>query len=220
MEPSVKRPNHPLRALVISLVLHGAFFSAVFLFGAHAGIRIVPIAQPQLVARISSSGGAHSIRITLPASQFASHTRKPDADADSSKKTILPMTVPPVQKSGGGSPRDPHHGDGSGKAAFGNGAESEDVYPAFPVFSPHPPVRDRSLLPASPQKIVVDVEVDATGQVVRETLVKGMGTQLDRIVLDTVKTWRFQPATINGKPVPTEAELIFPFNLDYPITLS
>ena len=27
-------------------------------------------------------------------------------------------------------------------------------------------------------------------------------------VLETVKTWRFQPATINGKPVATEAELI------------
>ena len=102
----------------------------------------------------------------------------------------------------------------------GNGADAEDVYPAFPVFSPHPPVSDRSLLPSSPQKIVVDVNVDASGQVVGEKLVKGMGTRLDQIVLDTVKTWRFQPATVNGKPVPTEAELIFPFTLDYPIAES
>jgi outer membrane biosynthesis protein TonB len=35
--------------------------------------------------------------------------------------------------------------------------------------------------------------------------------------LETVRTWRFQPATLNGKPVATEAELIFPFDLDYPI---
>jgi len=220
MESPGKTPNHLLRALVISLGLHGAFFVAVFLFGARATIKVVETGRPQLVARIANSGGSHSIRIILPASQFAAHIRTPDADAASSKKTILPMDIPPVKKSGGGLPRNPHHGDGSGKAAYGNGSESEDVYPAFPVFSPHPPVTDRSLLPSSPQKIVVDVVVDASGQVVGEKLVKGMGTRLDQIVLDTVRTWRFQPATINGKPVPTEAELIFPFNLDYPIAES
>lgn len=130
------------------------------------------------------------------------------------------MEIPAVKKSGGGTPKSPHRGDGSGKAVFGNGSDSEDVRPAFPVFSPHPPVTDRSLLPSSPEKIVVDVEVDAAGQVVTEKLVKGLGTKLDQIVLETVKTWRFQPATVNGKAVPTEAELIFPFNLDYPIATS
>lgn len=102
----------------------------------------------------------------------------------------------------------------------GNGSDAQDIHPAFPVFSPHPPVGDRALLPPSEQKIIVDVSVDALGQVVRENLVKGMGNGLDKIVLETVKTWRFQPATVNGKPVPTEAELIFPFNQDYPITIS
>lgn len=220
MESPAKRPNHPLRALVISLGLHGAFFAVVFLFGSRATIRIVQTAQPQMVARIANSGGSHAIRIILPASQFASHTRTPDANADSSKKTILPMEIPALKKSGGGSPADPHHGDGAGKALAGNGSDSEDVYPAFPVFSPHPPVTDRSLLPRTEQKIVVDVDVDASGQVVKEKLVKGLGTRLDQIVLETVRTWRFQPATINGKPVPTEAELIFPFNQDYPIAVS
>lgn len=217
MEPPAKRPNHPLRALMISLGLHGVFFAGVFVFGARATIRIIQTAPPQFVARISTSGGSHPIRITLPASQFAAHTPTPDADADSSKKTILPMATPPLKKSGGGSPKDPHHGDGSGKAISGNGSEADDVYPAYPVFSPHPPVSDRSLLPSSPEKIVVDVTVDAAGQVVGQKLVKGLGTRLDQIVLDTVRTWRFHPAMVNGKPVPTEAELIFPFNLDYPI---
>jgi TonB family protein len=220
MELPAKNPNHPLRALVISLGLHGLFFAAVFLFGARAMIRIVPVGQPQMIARISNSGGSHAIRITLPASLFAAHVHTPASDAVPSKKTPIPMNLPPIKKNGGGSPKDPHHGDGSGKAVLGNGNEAEDVSPAFPVFSPHPPVSDRKLLPASPDKIVVDVELDASGQVIGEKLVKGMGSQLDRIVLDTVRTWRFQPATVNGKPVPTEAELIFPFNQDYPIAAS
>jgi TonB family protein len=66
----------------------------------------------------------------------------------------------------------------------------------------------------------VDVNVDASGDVVSESLVKGLGNNLDQLVLDIVKTWRFHPATVDGKPVPTQAELIFPFNQSYPITVS
>jgi TonB family protein len=112
----------------------------------------------------------------------------------------------------------PHHGDGSGKALAGNGSDNIDMTPAFPVYSPHPPVHDRSLLPQTAEKIVVDVDVDEVGQVVKETLVKGLGNQLDAMVLDIVKTWRFQPAKINGKPVASEAEVIFPLDQRYPVS--
>jgi len=100
--------------------------------------------------------------------------------------------------------------------AAGSGADQQNADPAFPVFSPHPPVADRSLLPPSNQEVVVDVKVSATGDVLEATLVKGIGNGLDQIVLDTVKSWRFHPATVNGNPVATEAELVFPFNLNYP----
>jgi TonB family protein len=102
----------------------------------------------------------------------------------------------------------------------GNGTDAESENPAFPVFSPRPPVSDRSLLPGSDRQVVVDVKVSAIGEVLEATLVKGIGNGLDQIVLDTVKTWRFHPATINGNPVPTEAELIFPFNQSYPTSPS
>jgi protein TonB len=102
----------------------------------------------------------------------------------------------------------------------GSGADQQNADPAFPVFSPHPPVSDRSLLPRSNQEVVVDVKVSAAGDVLEATLVKGIGNGLDQIVLDTVKSWRFHPATINGNPVATEAELVFPFNLNYPTTPS
>jgi TonB family protein len=102
-------------------------------------------------------------------------------------------------------------------AAAGNGADQQNADPAFPVFSPRPPVADRSLLPSANQEVVVDVKVSAAGDVLEATLVKGLGNALDQLVLDTVKTWRFHPATVNGNPVATEAELIFPFNRSYPV---
>jgi TonB family protein len=107
--------------------------------------------------------------------------------------------------------------DAPNSTAPGNGADQQNADPAFPVFSPRPPVTDRSLLPDANREVVVDVQVSAAGDVLEATLVKGIGNGLDQIVLDTVKTWRFHPATVNGNPVATEAELIFPFNLSYPI---
>ena len=220
MRSPAERSKRLFRALFFSLALHGTFCASVYLFGTHAAIRIVEPVKTQVVSQLTFSGGSHAIRIELPISQFAAHTHQPAPHADAAKKTDIPMQVPVLKKSGGGSTRSPHHGDGSSTAMTGNGSDAEDLHPAFPVFSPHPPVTDRSLLPSSEQKIVVDVSVDAFGQVVSENLVKGLGNKLDKIVLETVRTWRFQPATLNGKPVATEAELIFPFNLDYPITIS
>ena len=166
------------------------------------------------------AGGSHKVRVPLPAMDFAAHIRTPNADPEASAKTILPVEPTHLKMTGGGAPKAPHAGDGSGPALRGVGSDAEDAVPAFPIFGPHPPVSDRSLLPAQEKKIVVDVKLDALGQVLSETLVKGMGNELDRIVLDTARTWRFQPATVNGKPVPSEAELIFPFGPGYPITVS
>jgi protein TonB len=220
MRSPAERSQRLYRAIVVSLAVHSAFFAFVFLFGTRLVVRVIPPVKTQSVAQLAFSGGSHAIRIELPIDQFAAHTREPVPNAPAAKKTDIPMQVPALKKSGGGSTRAPHHGDGSSTAMTGNGSDAQDIHPAFPIFSPHPPVTDRALLPSSEQKIVVDVSVDAFGQVVSENLVKGMGTVLDKIVLETVKTWRFQPATLNGKPVATEAELIFPFNQDYPITNS
>jgi protein TonB len=220
MRSPAERTERLSRAIVVSLALHCAFFASVFFFGARLIVRVIPPVKTQAVARLTFSGGSHAIRIQLPNDQFAAHSPEPAPKAPAAKRTDIPMLVPAVKKSGGGSTRAPHHGDGSSTALTGNGSDPQDIHPAFPIFSPHPPVTNRALLPSSEQKIVVDVSVDAFGQVVSENLVKGMGTVLDKIVLETVKTWRFQPATLNGKPVATEAELIFPFNLDYPITNS
>jgi TonB family protein len=167
---------------------------------------------------VENAGGSHAVKLLLPVKDFAAQTRDTATDKEATKKTIVPVEQTHKKMAGGGTPKMPHAGDGSGQALHGNGSDNEDVHPSFPIFSPHPPLKDRSLLPAAEVKVVVDVKVDALGQVLGETLVKGVGNQLDKLCLDIVWTWRFQPATVNGKPVPSEAELIFPFTPSYPIS--
>jgi TonB family protein len=104
----------------------------------------------------------------------------------------------------------------SNPGTTGAGSDTQSMYPAYPTVSPSPQVRDRSLLPPTDQKVVVDVDLSATGQVQEAKLVSGLGNALDQVVLDTVRGWQFHPAMLNGGPVPSSIELVFPFNRNYP----
>lgn len=215
--PSREAGRNPC-AVLLSVMFHGMIFTCLLLIGALSKNKLAASDQRVVVAQIEVAGGSHAVKLVLPAMDTAAHTRRPVPDPATTAKTILPLQhTHPLQKSGGGKPPAPHAGDGAGNAAIGNGGDAEDARPAFPIVSPRPAVADRSLLPPTEQKIVVDVKVDAAGAIVTERLVKGFGTRLDQIVLDTVKTWRFQPATVNGKPVPTEAEVIIPFGPGYSV---
>jgi len=99
---------------------------------------------------------------------------------------------------------------------IGNGSGADDAEPAFPTYFPRPAVTDRSLLPAAEQKIIVDVTISDKGDVTDEKLVQGLGNNLDDLVMKTVKSWRFHPATLNGNNIASVEQLVFPFNRDYP----
>jgi TonB family protein len=206
-----------LRMVVLSLVVHGCVLAAIWV-GMITQARVGERTGRVTIAGIEDAGGSHAMEIQLPTRLTATDTNKPERYADAAVPSTLVMRqLRPQNDSGGGRPTTPHAGEGRGQAANGNGSDNEDARPAFPVFAPKPAVTDGELLPAAEKKIVVDVKVNEEGAVVGETLVKGLGNRLDEIVLDTVKTWRFQPATVNGKPVATEAEIVFPFDSQYPV---
>ena len=66
--------------------------------------------------------------------------------------------------------------------------------------------------------IVAAVDVDASGNVaaVKLTAVslsRSVSDGLDQSVIDTVRTWKFKPATKKGKPVPATVHVQVNFNL-------
>jgi TonB family protein len=196
-----------VRFLALSLAVHIAVSTVMFYSARRPS---VPVARAEIKY--------YPVHLYLPGGIKAKSTdqpvgRKKHPPLSRSTTSNLSLNTRPAPPAG--APVSTSH-----DAVAGNGADAESANPAFPVFSPRPPVSDRSLLPASSQEVVVDVKVSANGDVLEATLVKGLGNGLDQIVLETVKTWRFHPATLNGNPVPTEAELIFPFNQGYPTTPS
>lgn len=217
---SLRMARRPLSAVGLSVGAHLGLLALGLMVGTAVGSRVTEPPTLQVLAKLEVAGGPHAVRVPMPVADFGAHTKHTDATAESSKKTILPVEKPAPKLAGGGKPKNATEGDGSGAAFAGNGDAAEDERPAFPVFSPRPAVTDRALLPSTEQKIVVAVDVDALGQVVSEKLVRGLGNKLDQMALEIVKTWRFHPATVDGKPVASEAEVIFPFNASYPITNS
>jgi TonB family protein len=165
------------------------------------------------VAQSKSELKYYPAELFIPGGSRVEWTRQPPGrkrhvEKPPQKTTDLAVNAPPAPPAG--RPISAQH-----DPVPGNGPDTESADPAFPVFSPRPAVADRSLLPSSEQQVIVDVKVSASGDVLEATVVKGMGNALDQIVIDTVKTWRFHPATVNGNPVATEAELIFPFSPRY-----
>lgn len=200
-------------AVVLSVAAHLAVLALLTVSARWMGVRVVEPAQSRRwISAVEVAGAARRAREMLAERPQAELTPEPPQG-----KTI---TAPAPQVQAGklsgrkdAPVRDTH---GQGMTERGIGSDDEDAMPAFPVFSPRPAVTDRSLLPETQQKVVVDVKLSADGAVLDETLVKGLGNSLDAKVMEIVKTWKFHPATVDGKPVASEAECIFPFDRNYP----
>ena len=50
----------------------------------------------------------------------------------------------------------------------------------------------------------MEAAVDASGNVAGVKLVSSVGEGLDESAIETVRTWKFEPATKKGKPVPVK----------------
>jgi TonB family protein len=205
--------------LYISLAMHGLVAVLLVPAGMRLRPKLVPAAEEYQIAMIEVAGGSAVPK--LPFLMAPNGDRKADkAEPESHPSPNAAPKKKHLPKASGSEAQAAREQDRGTSSAAGNGTDARDATFAFPVFSPKPPITDRTLLPSTDRQIVLDVKLNAAGEVIGETMVTGMGNVLDQMVLDTVKSWRFQPATVNGQPVPSEAEVIFTFGPHYPVTPS
>jgi protein TonB len=62
--------------------------------------------------------------------------------------------------------------------------------------------------------IVIEVEVDVHGKVTKVQLRQGLEDELDRISLDAVKNWLYDPATVDGQPIASTRLLRLRYQLE------
>ena len=216
MHPSRFRGRQPL---YLSLATHGLAAALLVPAGMHLKPRVVPAAEEYQIAMVEVAGGSAIPK--LPLLMAPNGEKKAEKEEPQSRPSpkVLPQKRH-VSKASGSESQAARVQDRGTSSAAGNGSDARDATFAFPTFSPRPPINDRALLPSSDRQVVLDVKLSAAGDVIGETLVTGIGNALDQMALEAVKSWRFQPATVNGQAVPSEAEVIFTFGPHYPISAS
>jgi len=119
-----------------------------------------------------------------------------------------------LQDSGGLAP-------GTSASPFAGVAGSDDrvytvgagVTPPRAVFAPDPRYTDDARKMKLNGTVVLAVVVGADGMVKEVKVTRPLLPSLDQSAIDTVKTWRFLPATKDGKPVAVRLNIETTFNL-------
>jgi len=106
----------------------------------------------------------------------------------------------PEQTARGGSP----YGRVPGSPLTG-----DEVVPALPEVFPDPPV-SRSDIPAGVQgDVIVEVTIDAEGNVVQTKLLQGIGYGIEQKVLSVLQRWHFRPASKDGVTIASQHIVYF-----------
>ena len=101
-----------------------------------------------------------------------------------------------------------HADETAGNDALGTDTAGILLITAFPAQVP-----DLSRLQAGASgDLVIEVLIDSNGRVATARARKGVGHEIDEMVLATVEQWVFHPVTKDGRPVRSEQELHFHYH--------
>jgi periplasmic protein TonB len=88
-----------------------------------------------------------------------------------------------------------------------------DVKPPNKISAPPPQYTEIARKARIQGVVIVEAIIDKEGNVTNVKVLKGLPMGLDQSAVDAVKEWKFQPATLNGKPVAVIYNLTINFQL-------
>lgn len=99
-------------------------------------------------------------------------------------------------------------GNADGPLQIGNGVGSPKR-----IFDPQPRYTEEGRQARIQGTVILQAVIDAEGNVQNLKVLKGLPMGLDLSALETVKTWRYEPALRDGKPVAVFLNLMVNFSL-------
>ena len=90
-------------------------------------------------------------------------------------------------------------------------AEGDEVRQGFAIVFAPPHIARWELPGGLEGDVIVELSIDAHGNVVEEKLLQGLGQEVDAKVLAAVRDWHFRPATRNGVAIPFKYDARFHF---------
>ena len=91
-----------------------------------------------------------------------------------------------------------------------SGQYGDEIRPALPDATSDPVVWPWQL-PDSPGNEVIEITIDERGEIIRKVVLQSLGPDIDSKCLAALENWHFHPATLNGAPIPSKQDAIFPF---------
>jgi TonB family protein len=86
-----------------------------------------------------------------------------------------------------------------------------DIRPALPVLFPDPTI-SRSDVPSGLEgTVIVEVTIDTLGNVTATKILQRLGYGIDEKVEAAVRNWRFRPAIMDGRPIPSQQDVLYHF---------
>ena len=183
------------RGPLASLLLHGS--AVLLLLATRFAPRPAPVRVP---------GSADGKRLMLTYS--IGGTPAPAVSVLKVAKAAVAARQPVVAALSAPATPDAHATDqGSGNAgesALGNGS----INIASVQQHPRPQPDLSSLAHGAGGQVIMDAVIDEHGRISQLTLLQGLGGGIDETVLSTVRGWKFNPATKDGKPIASEQEIL------------
>lgn len=91
--------------------------------------------------------------------------------------------------------------------------DPDQVTPPRAVVKPAPSYPEDARKEGVEGVVIVRAMIEKDGAVSSATVVKGVHPSLDRATVETVRTWRFEPALLNDEPVATQYHLTIRYRL-------
>jgi len=85
--------------------------------------------------------------------------------------------------------------------------------PPRPIFTPDPKYTEPAQQARFQGVVILSTVIEKTGNTGAVRIMRPLGFGLDEQAIETVKTWRFQPAERNGEPVATQMNIQIAFRL-------
>jgi periplasmic protein TonB len=159
-------------------------------------------------ARVGTVRGSHAVLLYLPGERSAStpeRQRYVKTQKGTAKAAVFELASVEAAVASAAAPVVEHEDGTAGNDALGTEIASIRLITAFPARMP-----DLSGLQAGASwDLVIEVLIDSNGRVANAKTKKGVGHDIDEMVVATVEQWLFQPVTKDGRPVRSEQELHF-----------
>src|SRR5271157_3922907 len=105
------------------------------------------------------------------------------------------QTTQPTQQN---APEQPARGGSPWGRVPGSPITGDEVVPALPQVFPDPPVSRADLPSGVEGDVIVEVTIDADGNVIETKLLQGIGYGIEQKVLAVLQHWHFRPARRDG----------------------